>query len=329
MLEHGGRLLAAAARWGIPAADWIDLSTGIAPWSYPISIATEAWRRLPEDEDGLEAVAAGYYGHPAPLAVPGSQAAIQLLPRLLSPGRTVLAAPTYAEYAPAWRAAGHRVAELPYAAVGAGAADADVLMLASPNNPSGERLADDVLVALAAVQERRGGWLVVDAAFGDHAPATSLDAHAGGSLPRLVVLHSLGKFFGLAGARVGFCCAAPELRRGLAQAIGPWAVANPSRRAAAQALADGDWQAAQRLRLAQACARLGRLLQEMGWPSVGGGDLFRYAPSSRADELHDFLARRGILVRLFDDPPALRFGLPGVNSDWQRLTIALGEWRSS
>ena len=329
MLEHGGRLLAAAARSGIPAADWLDLSTGIAPWSYPISIATEAWRRLPEDEDGLEAVAAGYYGHPAPLAVPGSQAAIQLLPRLLSPGRTVLAAPSYAEYAPAWRAAGHRVAELPYAAVGAGAADADVLMLASPNNPSGERLGADALCALAAAQERRGGWLVVDAAFGDHAPAASLDAHAGGSLPRLVVLHSLGKFFGLAGARVGFCCAAAELRRGLAEAIGPWAVANPSRRAAAQALADRNWQAAQRQRLAQACARLGHLLQDMGLPSVGGGDLFRYAPMPRAEELHDFLARRGILVRLFRYPPALRFGLPGVAGDWQRLTLALSEWRSS
>ena len=329
MLEHGGRLLAAAVRWGIPAADWLDLSTAIAPWSYPVSISVDAWRRLPEDEDGLEAVAASYYGHPAPLALPGSQAGIELLPRLLPPGRTVLAAPTYGEYAPAWRAAGHVVTEQPYAAVAAGEADADVVMLASPNNPSGERLGEDALCALAAGQERRGGWLVVDAAFGDHAPAILLDAQAGGSLPRLVVLHSLGKFFGLAGARVGFCCAAPELRRGLAQALGPWAVAHPSRRAAAQALADRDWQLVQRRRLAGACASLGRLLEDAGLPGAGGGDLFRYAPTARAAELHDFLARHGILVRLFRDPCALRFGLPGVAVEWQRLERALTEWRNS
>lgn len=328
MLEHGGRVRAAAVRWGIPAAGWLDLSTGIAPWSYPVSTSVEAWRRLPEDEDGLEAVAADYYGHPAPLALPGSQAAIRILPRLFPPGRTVLAAPTYGEYAPAWRAAGHAVSELPYAAVAAGEADAEVVMLASPNNPSGERLGDDALCALAGAQQRRGGWLVVDVAFGDHAPATSLHAQAGGGLPRLVVLQSLGKFFGLAGARVGFCCAAPELRRGLAEAIGPWAVANPSRRAAAQALADRDWQARQRRRLADACARLGRLLEDAGLPGAGGGDLFRYAPTPRAEELHDFLARRGILVRLFRDPCALRFGLPGAATEWRRLTLALNDWRN-
>lgn len=326
MLEHGGRLRAAAARWGIPLADWVDLSTGIAPWSYPAHITAAAWQRLPEDDDGLDAAAARYYGHPAPLALPGSQAAIQLLPRLISAARVALTAPTYGEYAPAWRAAGHWVFEHAYKAVAAGEIEAEVVMLASPNNPTGERLDLALVHKLAAVQERRGGWLIVDAAFADAEPDGALAPLAGETLPRLVVLHSLGKFFGLAGARVGFFCGAPELRLRLAKAIGPWAVAHPSRQAAAQALADADWHAAQRARLAAATTRLLDLLAGHGIAGAAGGSLFVYAPYAEAKALEEFLARRAVLVRRFAQPAALRFGLPGGKADWRRLEAALAEW---
>lgn len=329
MLEHGGRLRSAAAHWDIPLAEWLDLSTGIAPWSYPVRIDEAAWRRLPEDDDELVAAAADYYGHPQPLPLPGSQAAIRELPRLLAPGVAVLPAPTYGEYAPAWRAAGHEVRELGAEALPA--AEAAIVMLANPNNPDGACFAPATLRQLAARQAARGGWLVVDEAFADAAPQTSVAALAGTELPNLVVLRSLGKFFGLAGARVGFLCAAPALRARLAEALGPWALAHPSRLAATQALRDTAWQQAQRARLAASSARLGRLLAGHGLASRAGGDLFHYAPTPQAAALAEHCARRGILLREFDQAPALRFGLPGSDAEWRRLAQALDdfEWTRS
>lgn len=324
MLEHGGRLRQAAQHRGVPLAGWLDLSTGIAPWSYPVRIDEPAWRRLPEDDDDLVAVAAEYYGHPQPLPLPGSQAAIRELPRLLVPGVAVLPAPTYGEYAPAWRAAGYEVRELGADALPT--AEADVVMLANPNNPDGAGFAPQALRALAERQAVRGGWLVVDEAFADASPQASVAALAGTELPNLIVLRSLGKFFGLAGARVGFLCGAPVLRARLAEALGPWALAHPSRIAATQALSDTAWQQAQRARLGEASARLGRLLLGYGLASRAGGELFRYVPTPQAAALAEHCARRGILLREFDAPPALRFGLPGGDAEWARLAQALDDF---
>ena len=338
MLEHGGRLREAAARWGIPLADWLDLSTGIAPWSYPGRISERAWQRLPEDDDGLEAAAGTYYGHPAPLPLPGSQAAIQMLPRLIPPCHAVLplvpalavmVAPTYGEYAPAWRAAGHRVEEVASDDLERAASAAGVVMLANPNNPSGECLARDRLHALALDCGRRGAWMIIDEAFADAGNEQSLAELAGTELPHLIVLRSLGKFFGLAGARVGFLCAAPQIHQRLAAALGPWAVAHPSRLVATQALADTAWQAAQRQRLAAASARLRELLARHGLGSNVGGQLFLHAVTPRAAALHEHLAHRAILVRLFAQPAALRFGLPGGDAEWLRLERALTDWSST
>lgn len=312
MLEHGGRLGAAARRFGIPRADWLDLSTGIAPWPYPLpSVPGEVWQRLPEEDDGLEAVARDYYGAERLLALPGSQAAIQTLPRLFPPGRVAMPAPLYAEHPAAWRAAGH-------ALVGWDA-PSDYAVLCNPNNPTGRRYGRDELLSLAT----RVRLLVVDEAFIDAEPGESL---IGCGCDNVIVLRSLGKFFGLAGARIGFAIAAPALLERLAEALGPWAVAHPARWAARQALADRAWQAAQRARLATAARRLADLLACLG--ALAGTALFQYVATPRAVELHAALARRGILVRLFDDPPALpglRFGLPGTEEAWRRLTQALKE----
>ncbi|MFS2128167.1 threonine-phosphate decarboxylase, partial [Pseudomonas sp. Pseusp97] len=63
MLEHGGRLRKAAQQYGIPLAEWLDLSTGISPWPWALpSVPAASWMRLPEDSDGLEAAARRYYG---------------------------------------------------------------------------------------------------------------------------------------------------------------------------------------------------------------------------------------------------------------------------
>ena len=113
MLEHGGRLRKAAIQYGIAEADWLDLSSGLAPWPWPIpEIPLRAWARLPESDDGLEQAASEYYGAAHLLPVPGSQAAIQLLPRLRRAGKVGVLSPCYAEHAEAWRRAGYVVREV-------------------------------------------------------------------------------------------------------------------------------------------------------------------------------------------------------------------------
>lgn len=315
MLEHGGRIGEAARRYGIPRAEWLDLSTGIAPWPYPVSMPPpEVWQRLPEEADGLEAAALAYYGTDRLLMLPGSQSAIQWLPRLFPAGRVAMPAPLYNEHPAAWQAAGHSV-------VGWGET-ADYAVLCNPNNPTGEKHARNALI------ERARGLrlLVVDEAFIDAEPEESLAAIAGDAgAKNIVVLRSLGKFFGLAGARVGCAIGSPELLGRLAECIGPWAISHPARWAARQALADRAWQAAQRERLHAASQRLAELLRATGLGEPSGCTLFQYVVTPHAVALHEGLACRGILARRFDAPPALRFGLPGDETEWQRLTKALRE----
>jgi cobalamin biosynthetic protein CobC len=328
MLEHGGRLRQAAARYGIPLADWLDLSTGINPNGWPVPpIPATAWSRLPEEEDGLEAAARAYYGTDSLLPVAGSQAAIRAVPRLRVPGRVGIIHPGYAEHAHAWRAAGHEVALVAPEALTAGPPPLgrgvgwNVLVLIHPNNPTGARFALPQLLDWHARLVARGGWLVVDEAFIDATPDHSLASHT--AHPGLIVLRSLGKFFGLAGARVGFVLAEAEFLDRLRSLLGPWTVAAPSRWAARQALADSTWQQATRLRLPKAATRLARLLGDYGLSSSGSCALFQWVCTPRAAMIHEALARRSILTRLFADPPSLRFGLPGGERAWLRLEEAL------
>lgn len=330
MLDHGGRLLAAAARYGIPAEDWLDLSTGIAPHVYPLpTIASAVWQRLPEDEDGLAAVAARCYGAQQVLPLPGSQAAIQLLPRLRAPGVALVPEPSYAEYAAAWSAAGHEVRRCAAADLLRDAASADAVILGNPNNPTGQHFARRKLLDLAQQLAARGGWLIVDEAFADaeDGDASLADVAGSAAAPKLVVLRSLGKFFGLAGARVGIAIAADAILAPLAAALGPWALAHPSRVVARAALADVDWQRSQRARLQRDGARLHALLAAAGLGTSSGTALFRYLARGDAPELHEFLARQGILLRCFADPAAVRCGLPATEAEWSRLAAALDHWR--
>ena len=337
MLEHGGRLRQAAQRWGIPSGDWLDLSTGINPHGYPVPpIAPEAWQRLPED-DGLEALAAAHYGAAdanAMLAVAGSQAAIRALPALLPRGRVGVAQIGYSEYAPAFARAGHVVVLLPESAfLQADLPDALThLVVVNPNNPTARCLPADTLRAWHARLHARGGTLIVDEAFIeslDHAPTLAPQA----GLPGLVVLRSIGKFYGLAGARIGFVLGAPALLAALRDALGHWTVNGPARAVVRAALADVAWQNQTRAQLQREGARLAALLYAYGLPNHAT-PLFAWAPTPDAPALHAALARQGIWTRLFDVPatspgcglhglPGLRVGLPPDETGWCRLANTL------
>ena len=328
MLDHGGRLRQAAQRFGIPLGDWLDLSTGINPCGWPVpQLPPTAWARLPEVDDGLEESARSYYGSPHLLAVAGSQAAIQTLPQLRSRSSVGVLVPGYREHFEAWRRGGHDV--LPVAEeqiddrVDDRAIALDVLVLIHPNNPTGTRFSLDRLRGWHGKLAARGGWLVVDEAFIDMTPRASLAPLC--PQPGLIVLRSLGKFFGLAGARVGFVLASPPLLGRLADRLGPWAVSSPARWVAKAALAGSAWQQETCRYLEAAGERLRALLARSELSPDGGCALFQWVRTSDAERLWDQLARQGILTRLFEAPPSLRFGLPGSESDWERLEAALAE----
>lgn len=326
MLEHGGRLRAAADRYGIALPDWLDLSTGIAPYGFAVpDIPADAWKRLPETEDNLAAVARDYYQAASVLPVAGSQAAIQMLPRLRRNLQVGVVSPCYGEHAEAWRRENHPVFEISEGCVPRALDQLDVLVLVNPNNPTGRLLPPALLLEWHARLASRGGWLVVDEAFMDPTPEQSLALHS--DLPGLIVLRSFGKFFAMAGARLGFVLAQTELLTQLDEALGPWTIAGPSRFVGSVLLADRDAQRQQRERLLADSHRLSCLLTEHELPPTGGCGLFQWVATEQSDRLYEFMGRRGILARRYRYPQSLRFGLPANEQDWQRLAQVLQAYR--
>lgn len=325
--EHGGGLAAARRRFGGAAVDWLDLSTGINPWSYPVpDVPAAAWQRLPdEDAQGALAEAArAAYGAPATAAVvaaPGSQALLQLLPGLIPPaGPVAVVEPTYNEHAHCWARAGHAVVALPVPE--AVPAAARVLVVGNPNNPDGRAWPPAHLLAASARLRAAGGLLVVDEAFADVAPDLSLAPRA--DMPGVCVLRSFGKMFGLAGLRLGFALCDAALGARLAAALGPWAVAGPALAIGRTALADRAWLAATRKRLATARPRLAASLAAAGLRPIGGTDLFVLAACDDAARWFERLSRARILARRFGAHPGwLRFGLPPDEAAHERLHAAL------
>jgi len=310
---------------------FIDLSTGINPHSYPVpQLAADVFARLPEPAalDRLAAAAAAAYGAPSRAHVvpaPGTQILLPPVAALVPPGRAAVLGPTYGEFARAAALAGHQVSEVAdIDALG----DADLAVVVNPNNPDGRVSDRDALLRLADALRRRGGLLVVDEAFMDVGPAgTSL----GGDLGRraIVVLRSFGKFFGLAGLRLGFALTEPQLAARLAATLGPWAVAGPAIAIGQAALADVAWAGAMRARLAGDMRRLGAMLAGARLEAAGGTSLFRLVRTPAAGALFQHLGRAGILARRFDEQPAwLRIGLPGSEPAWERLRVALAAFPS-
>ena len=327
MLEHGGRLRAAAEKYGVPLEQWIDLSTGISPWLYPIpDIPDSAWHRLPEPDDALNAVAANYYGNAKLLATAGSQPAIQSLPSLFSRSQVAIVGPTYNEHLAAWRST-HAVHIVDTLAV-ALASGANIVLLCNPNNPTATHYKPAALLDAAAQLQARDGWLLVDEAYGDAYPENSVTPFAGTmQAPRLITLRSLGKFFGLAGARVGFVFADTNLLDRLSDALGPWTISGPSRWVTQEALANTTWQANQITHIKDAGVRLKLLITQIITPetSVQSTGLFSTFRLTEAHDLYEHLARRGILVRLFLEESLIRIGI-AADHEWKRLELALKDW---
>lgn len=315
MRDHGGNLDAARARWG--GDDWIDLSTGInrVPWPVP-PLPAEAWQALPTRAatEGLLAAARIAYGTCAPIvALAGAQAAIQLYPRLARPGLARVLGPTYNEHAASLAAQGWRVETVEAPAALAGA---DLAVVVNPNNPDGRAHEPLALRSLAA----QVGLLVVDESFADPVPQLSLAPEPGPAL----ILRSFGKFYGLAGIRLGFALGPAALISRLAELSGPWGVSGPAIAIGTAALSDRGWAAATTARLAAEAARLDAAAGRAGWSPAGGGHLFRLYRTPDAAEAQARLARARIWSRRFPwHDRWLRLGLPGGPGEWARVEAAL------
>lgn len=317
MRDHGGNLDAAQATYGGAAQDWVDLSTGINRVSYPLPpIDQDAWQALPTARDmaGLEGAARHAYGTAAQIvATAGAQAAIQAVPFLRPTGQARVLTPTYNEHAACLRASGWAVTETPDLCSLAGA---DLAVVVTPNNPDGRIVTPEQLLQLASGV----GLLVVDESFGDARPDLSLARH---DLPdNVLVLRSFGKFYGLAGVRLGFAIGQGSVATRLREIAGPWPVSGPAITLARAALTDAAWQAETVKRLHADCARMDALAQQAGWTLAGGTELFRTYTTPDAAAAQDHLARHHIWSRIFPySTQWIRLGLPAPQ-EWPQVTAA-------
>lgn len=319
MREHGGNLDLAQQRFGGRAEDWIDLSTGINRLPYPVGeIGAHHWQALPSrsEIEALHQAARDAYGTGAPIvATGGAQAAIQMLPQLAPRGRACVLAPTYNEYAAVLSAAGWEVGEVRELDALSGA---NLAIVVNPNNPDGRRYSPKDLLALLP----RVGHLVIDESFVDAVPELSLASEA--AQPGLLILRSFGKFYGLAGLRLGFAIGHADDISNLAAASGPWPVSGAAIAIGCRALRDDAWAKATSARLARDCVRLDDMAQSQGWRLVGGAPLFRLYEMADARAAQEKLARGQIWSRVFaQNPTWLRLGLPGVDAEWSRLAEVL------
>jgi cobalamin biosynthetic protein CobC len=314
-LAHGGDLGAIRRRFPEAPEPWIDLSTGINPVPYPVAdLPIELWSRLPtrQQEQALIGAAATRYGVRDPatiVAAPGTQALIQLLPRLVQKSRVAVLGPTYEEHAQCWARQGHDVT------VVSDLEPADVTVVVNPNNPTGKLLPSELL-------RPDRGLLIVDEAFVDF---LNPNASLASNLPaNTIVLRSFGKVYGLAGVRLGFAIAEKSIVDRIHGELGPWAVSGPALEIGRRALGDSAWLQAAAARLAADGKRLDTLLVSAGFEILGGTPLFRLARHPDAAAVTDRLGRQGIHVRRFAHEPGwIRFGLPANEAEFSRVAVAL------
>lgn len=316
MRDHGGNLDAAQARFG--GGDWIDLSTGINRQPYPLPpLPAQAWTDLPTAATTAALIRAAQdaFATDAPLlALSGAQAAIQLVPHLFAPGRAAVLGPTYNEHAACLRAAGWQVSDCTTLDALAGA---DLAVVVNPNNPDGRAWSRADLLALAGDV----GCLLVDESFIEATPELSV---ADCASDRLIVLRSFGKFWGLAGLRLGFVLGGRDSIDQLSGMAGPWPVSGAALEIGRIALADTGWRDATIRRLNAEARQMDALAQGAGWQLVGGTALFRTYATPDATAAQTALAQDQIWSRIFPySPHWLRLGLPGSASEWARLAQAL------
>ena len=312
----------ASKLYNIPLESWVDLSTGINPKPWiPPEIPASVWQRLPEADDDLLSNAQQYYGCTDLLAIAGSQFAIQSLPYCRKHSRVAIVSPCYAEHPYWWQQAGHEVLLISANEVEKYLPSIDVLLLINPNNPDAHLWSLKTLQYWHQQLSARHGWLIIDEAFIDSTPQLSLLTQYKQLPDGLIILRSIGKFFGLAGIRLGFIAAPHHILNKISSMQGPWAVSHPARWTGALALSDKQWQKESRKELALQSNKLQTMLSRY-FKNIHSSHYFCYLPHVQAKQLKHQLAKQGIWVRFFDMPSAIRIGLPLNDEEFYHLNTA-------
>ena len=324
-LRHGGAIDKIAKMFTEAPTPWVDLSTGINPWPYPVEPGSlTSLEKLPTNADYERCRNALSTSLNAPedniVLAPGSELLISLLPSIISPSNLAILSPTYGDHVQRWRSAG---AEVTQAEAPLELADGiDAVVVCNPNNPDGRGFSIDDLETARKKLAARGGFLIVDEAFADLTPEQSMAAHGG--KPGLIILRSFGKFYGLPGLRLGAIIAPKNLCEGLSARLGAWPVSGMALEIGARAFKDEDWQAQTQAKLAAAAHQLDEILKGGGLNTQGGSNLFRFVETPDAADLWQKLAKAGIYVRRFSwSNSFLRFGLPSNEEEQDRLEQAL------
>lgn len=321
-IEHGGNLEKAIKLKGGERSEWIDISTGISPFSAPIpELSLDDWQRLPEPSllSELAHIAQRYYGAAQNCVVTsGSQFVINHLPDLLE-GDVGIVEPTYGEYAAAFARQNRDFKSIKSVDdIG----DVRSIILANPNNPTGRVFSQKELSDLAAKLSARGGHLVVDEAFCDVSDQASM--LSGSATDNLIVLRSFGKFFGLAGARIGFVFAQDETLDRIEQLQGPWAVSGPSLAVARHVLTSNAIHQDLLKKITNRHIEMLSVLTDTGVEIIGGTKLFTLIRHENASALHEHLLGCQILSRKFDyHSKWLRVGLTRNQEEDDRLKAAI------
>ncbi len=325
---HGGRLDATIAEFGGNHSTWLDLSTGINPNAYPVpEIDPNSWARLPDENSQNELIDAArrYYRVPQEMGIVsgnGTQSIIQNLPQVFLHKTIAIVSPTYEEYSHCWQKFGRMIIKSDSLdrAVEAG----NIVVLVNPNNPTAQRYQPDELLDAAQRLASKSGILIVDEAFADCAPELSIVPDM---LDNIVVLRSFGKFFGLAGLRLGFAICANNYAEALSRIQGPWSVSGPALAVGTKALRDEGWIAKTRIEIKQNSQAQVEVIEACGLKLIGNAGLFMEFEHSNPANFYNELQKEHILIRAFAERPnRFRFGLCKNMEALERLAFAVKKY---
>jgi histidinol-phosphate aminotransferase len=280
-----------------------------------VEYGDQAYRRL---RAALQAAT----GAPAHRIIPGAGAdeLIRLVTTMTvgQDDAVVIPTPTFAMFAVEARLAGARVVELPRrepherqpveAIRGkAEATEARLVWLCSPNNPTGDMYEPDEIARLV---DGLPAVVVVDAVYQEIAEVGSGEPPEGLSLlplqehlPNLVILRSLAKAYGLAGARVGYLLVADALAARFEAARLPLAIGGPSEAAAIGALSDLPAARSRLVQIVSERIRLQTAFGSLGWRVYESHANFLLVRPPDAAAVAAGLLASGLVVRSYPSGP--------------------------
>ncbi len=319
-IQHGGDIDLAIKKYGGEREDWIDLSTGINGASYPWqeSINVEL-RNLPSKKIlmQLEKAAARAYKiaeSADTAAVSGAQQIINLLPICLKSCNSVaILGPTYNEYEKAFKRSGTKTKTVSETSK---LSRSDIAIIVNPNNPTGKVIADETLAGLS----KKVRILIIDESFKMFSSRRFLN------FSNIIQINSLGKFFGLAGVRLGFVSGPSEFIKTVKEMLGPWPVSSLAAEIGIVALNDKVWISEMEKILVTESNALHEVCNSRNWELVGRTSLFHTYATSSCLEVEKQFAAHCIWVRTFDYSKTwVRLGIPTSENAWTRVKQALNQ----